>query len=244
MTPQASIEHGTRRVATGESVVLSLVDRMREDVVHCVLRPGERMRFEDLRSRYTSSIGTLREALSVLVADGLVNLEEGRGFSVAPVSREDLLDIVEMRVDLETRALRESIRTGDDAWEARVLTSFHLLSKVEESTASRPKLPQPVWSARHKDFHEALVSACRSPRVLQFRKMLFDQAHRYRRLSMAFRQAPKQVGEHRLLMESALKRDEKAACAHMESHIRGTARNIIACVPGFAPPLKPSKKEE
>ncbi len=194
------------------------------------------MRFEDLRNRYnTSSIGTLREALSVLVSDGLVNVEGGRGFSVAPVSREDLLDIVEMRVDLECRAVRESIRHGDDAWEARVLTTFHLLSKVEEATASQPKLPQPVWSARHQDFHEALAGACRSARVLQFRKMLFDQAHRYRRLSMAFRQAPKQVGEHRLLMEATLRRDAEEACALLESHVRSTAQNIIACVPGFAP---------
>ena len=221
-----------RRAGT-ESVVYSLVQRMREDIVHCVLRPGERMRFEDLRQRYTSSIGTLREALSVLVSDGLVTVEEGRGFSVAPVSREDLLDIVEMRVNLECRALGDAIRQGDDAWEARVLTTFHMLSKVEDRTAAQPKLPQPVWSARHQEFHEALVSACRSPRVLQFRKMLFDQAHRYRRLSMSFRQAPKQVGEHRLLMEAALRRDELQACKLIESHIRGTAKNIIACVPGF-----------
>jgi GntR family carbon starvation induced transcriptional regulator len=219
--------------SSSETLVQSLVQAMREDIVHCVLQPGERMRFEYLRKRYTSSIGTLREALSVLVGDGLVNLEGGRGFSVAPVSREDLLDIVEMRVDLETRALRESIRDGDDAWEGRVLTAFHLLSKVEQSTALRPKLPQPVWNSRHRDFHEALVSACRSPRVMQFRRMLFDQAHRYRRLNMAFRQAPKQVGEHKLLMQATLERDAKSACLHMESHIRSTARNIIACVPGF-----------
>jgi GntR family carbon starvation induced transcriptional regulator len=208
---------------------------MREDIVHCVLRPGDRMRFDDLRQRYTSSVGTLREALSVLVSDGLVTLEEGRGFSVAPVSREDLLDIVEMRVDLECRAVRDSIREGDDAWEARVLTTFHMLSKVEDETASQPKLPQPIWTERHRDFHEALVSACRSPRVLQFRKMLFDQAHRYRRLSMSFRQAPKQVGEHRLLMEAAIRRDAAEACNLIESHIRSTAKNVIACVPGFGP---------
>lgn len=234
-----SVDQGVRLIRRslggGESVVQSLVQRIREDIVQCVLLPSDRMRVEALRKRYTSSIGTLREALSVLVSDGLVTLEEGRGFSVAPVSRDDLLDIVEMRIDLECRGVRDSIRQGNDAWEARVLTTFHMLSKVEDATASQPKLPQPVWTERHRDFHEALVSACSSPRVLQFRKVLFDQAHRYRRLSMTFRQAPKQVGEHRLLMEAAIRRDEAQACQLIESHIRSTAQNIIACVPGFGP---------
>ena len=232
-TSSNSARRGTG--GSAEGVVQPLVQRMREDIVQCDLRPGDRMRFEDLRRRYASSIGTLREALSVLVADGLVTVEEGKGFRVAPVSREDLHDIVEMRVTLECRAVADAIRHGDDGWEARVLTSFHLLSKVEGETASRPKLPQPVWSERHRDFHEALVGACRSQRVLQFRKMLFDQAHRYRRLSMAFRQAPKQVGEHRLLMEAAIRRDAAEASRLIESHIRGTAQNIIRCVPGFEP---------
>jgi GntR family carbon starvation induced transcriptional regulator len=222
------------RAAGGESVVQTLVQKMREDIVHCSLRPGERMRFDDLRERYGASVGTLREALALMLSDGLVRLEEGRGFSVAPVSPEDLADLVEVRVDIECRAMRDAIRLGDDAWEARVLTCFHLLSKVEDATASQPALPQPVWTARHHEFHEALVSACQSPRVLQFRKILFDQAHRYRRLSMAFRQKRKQVGEHRLLLEAAaLHRDPDAACKLVEDHIRGTARNIMACVPGF-----------
>jgi DNA-binding GntR family transcriptional regulator len=58
-----------------------------------------------LRQRYDTSVGTLREALSHLVSEGLARTEAGRGFSVAPISLADFLDLSELRVYLETRTL-------------------------------------------------------------------------------------------------------------------------------------------
>jgi hypothetical protein len=38
------------------------------------------------------------------------------GFHVAPVSRADLIDLAQMRIMLECKALSESIKNGDDEW--------------------------------------------------------------------------------------------------------------------------------
>jgi DNA-binding transcriptional regulator YhcF (GntR family) len=72
------------------------------DVVCGKLAPGERLRVEHLKDQYAVGAGTLREALSLLVADALVTSEGQRGFRVAPISMEDLEDVTNTRVMLET----------------------------------------------------------------------------------------------------------------------------------------------
>ena len=54
----------------------------------------------------------MREALSRLVADGLVQASDQRGFRVSPVSAADLRDVTQTRVDIEGLALRRSIEHG------------------------------------------------------------------------------------------------------------------------------------
>ena len=63
-----------------------------------------------MRSLAHTSVGTLREALSHLVSEGLARTESGRGFQVSPISLADFLDLSELRVYLETKTLADAIR--------------------------------------------------------------------------------------------------------------------------------------
>ena len=69
---------------------IDLRARLRTDIVSCELAPGQRLKFEELRARYDVGIGSLRETLMQLEADGLVIAESNRGFCVAPVTIADL----------------------------------------------------------------------------------------------------------------------------------------------------------
>ena len=85
--------------------------QIRDDIVSGVFEPNDRLKFEDLRDRYRASIGTLREALLHLFSEGFVRSESNRGFTVAPVSAADLMDITELRVQFEKQALEDSIQS-------------------------------------------------------------------------------------------------------------------------------------
>jgi len=61
-----------------------------------------------------SFAGTLREAITRLVSDALVEAEGQRGFRVVPISMEDLADLTELRLHIELDALRQSMRHGDE----------------------------------------------------------------------------------------------------------------------------------
>jgi DNA-binding GntR family transcriptional regulator len=197
--------------------------RLRRDIVNCDLAPGQRMKFEELRARYDSGIGSLREALMQLVADGLVVAESNRGFCVAPVSIPDLEDITELRVDIEKKALTQSIQHGNDAWEAGIVAAFHMIVKMTPDVSQRSR---EVWEERHARFHTSLVNACPSPWLLRFRQILFVQSQRYRALSLLQSQRPGRVDAHRKIMDAVLARDVAAATAEMEQHIRQTTENV------------------
>src|ERR1700754_777726 len=103
---------------------------IRKDVVSGALKPNDRLKFDYLRDRYSASVGTLRESLLHLMSEGFVRCEANRGFTVAPVSVADLMDITRLRVQFELEAIEDAIRHGDDDWEAEIVTSLHLLQKL------------------------------------------------------------------------------------------------------------------
>ena len=212
-----------------DSAAFDTLRRMREDILCGVLRPDQKLQFGALRQRYGASVGTLREALSHLVSEGLARTEAGRGFRAAPISLEEFLDLSELRVDLETRTLADAIRHGTDAWEAEIVSSYFLLSKLARPGPNDPVSVRQEWGRRHKRYHDALVATCRSPWSLHFRSELFDQARRYHGLNTLQPDRGRR-NEHLEIRDAVLARDVDLACSLVETHIRTTAALVASQV--------------
>ncbi|HEU0222464.1 MAG TPA: GntR family transcriptional regulator, partial [Paracoccaceae bacterium] len=170
----------------GETRASDVLQRMRTDIISCVLKPGAKLRFETLRDMYAVSFSTLREALSRLVAEGLVVGEGQRGFIVAPVSLADLQDLTNVRVLVERECIGLAIAHGDDRWEADIIGTYHRMDRLQNRLGPNYYLSED-WAKLHGDFHFSLVAACGSPNLLGIRQKLFERAHRYRRMSSQFR---------------------------------------------------------
>lgn len=200
--------------------------RLRADILLGRHAPGARMKINELAEAMEVSPGAVREGLSRLVAEQLVVSRDQKGFTVAPLSIEDLEDLTDLRCEVEAIALRRSLARGDDAWEANVLAAAHRLNRVP------PRVDQDLdvtlaWVARHAEFHAALVNACGSRRLLDLHGQLYEQSERYRGLS-AHAHHDRDVGaEHQALVEAALARDANRIVELMVSHIRATTSLII-----------------
>lgn len=213
----------------------AMLDDLRARIQNCELMPGERLKFEDLRLHYRASIGSLREMLSTLESEGIVSSEKNKGFQVAPVSARELRDLTELRIDLEKKALRQSIEAGDDAWESEVVAKWHLLSLLEPKRADAQEF-DPVWAQRHRAFHFSLLSACPSEWTLRFCWQLMELLHRYHCLSIRYRRVSRTgrgFAGHKQLMRLALERNADKACELLEEHLRATADSILRAVPDF-----------
>jgi GntR family carbon starvation induced transcriptional regulator len=231
-------------IARQDAASFEVYRRLRNDIVTCKFKPHDKLRFDGLRSAYGAGVGTLREALSHLVSDGLVRTEAGRGFFVAPMSATDLLDITEWRVEFETRATALSIENGDDNWEADIVSAFHLMARAGQLGPEASAEALSDFGEKHRRFHDALVAACGSPWLLYFRSVLFDQALRYQALAVLSKggENHRTDEDHRAIMDAALNRDAKTAQRLVEEHIRGTTETVLKNLPKYDQEEAPRSK--
>jgi GntR family transcriptional regulator, carbon starvation induced regulator len=201
---------------------------IRRDVLSARLRPGAKLKINDLCARFDLGLGAVREALSRLSADGLVVAHPQRGYTVAPVSRSDLIDLTRARVEIEQLCLVDAIANGDVAWEGKVLEAFHRLRHLPELNPKDGLLLDDQWSLAHDDFHSKLTSACTSKWLMRVRAQLFAQAERYRRLSVPLDTGGRDVNaEHHELLKAVIMRDAERARSMIQNHLNTTTKIIL-----------------
>ena len=203
------------------SVADVVYDRLRADILGGALQPGMKLKLEGLRGRYDVSINTLRETLSRLSADGLVEAEGQRGFTVMPASLADLIDITETRRLLECHAARLSVERADLEWESHLVAAYHKLSKAEELVVAQADKHANLLETYNREFHIALISGCNSRWLLHFHRMMYDQSLRYRMLAFRVKDFPRDQSrrEHKQILDAALSRDVVTLVAVLGAHI-------------------------
>ena len=203
-------------------------ERLRADLLSCRLKPGERLSINKLCVEFAVSLGAVREALSRLTSEGLVVAQPQRGFRAAPISASELQNLTDALVDMETICIRRAFAQGDIAWEARVLSAYHQLSRAP--TAPADAIDDPVAQA-HCRFRDELVSACGNPQLLRLREMLIDQAERYRSLArknhLNVRNAERQ---QRQLVDAVMARDVEKAVTLLTRHQRSLEQRLLETI--------------
>jgi len=209
----------TTETREATTLVETALDCLRRDILTGAVAPGSKLRIDALRTRYGVGASPLREALSRLVSSGLVTIQGQKGFRVAPVSTSDYYDVTETRKLLERAALSESIGNGDAAWEARVVACYGRLDREHAILQGTAGATSDAWELANEEFHEALVGACTSARILQFRRTIYDQAARYRRL-IILEPETKRIGQEEYceMMHAAVARDAAKICRLAETH--------------------------
>lgn len=203
-------------------------DLLLADVLSCRLAPGEKLRITDIAARLKVSVGSVREALSRLAGEGWVTAEAQKGYTVTPVSTDELRDLTTTRVTIEQLCLQEAIRCGDVEWETRIVASFHRLHRIPERDPSDLAVLNDAWTVAHGVFHLALVSACRSLTLLRIRDGLYSRTERYRRLSLPLRREDRDVNaEHKALVDAVLARREGEACYLISDHLWRTTDILL-----------------
>jgi len=173
-------------------------------------------------------MSVVREALTRLAEHNLAVLTPNQGFRVVAISRADLIELTELRINLEGIALSRSIDRGDVQWEAQVVSTHHVLERAT-ITRSDGLGSTDEWSDAHAAFHDALVSACESPRLLSMTRSLRNSAEVYRQLSglQAIESNRDLIAEHRELMSLATARKSAVAQAALTRHIQATTDVVL-----------------
>jgi DNA-binding GntR family transcriptional regulator len=216
------------RDASGKSLTLSVYETLRADVLSCKLLPGTKLRISEITARFDVANGAVREALSRLVADGLVDALDQRGFRVSAMTMEDLLDLTQTRIEIDSIALRKAIVRGSEPWESTIRACYEELRQTTPPHVHAGSDLSRNWQSLHRAYHQSLLAACGSEWLLHFHGRLSEQAQRFQSLSVEYSISERDFdGEHREIMGATLDRDADTAVRLLSEHYRTTA-GIIA----------------
>ena len=195
---------------------------VRTRLITAAFEPGQKLKPDELRIRYSCAASTIREVLLRLSCDQLVDFQDQRGFRVPRVSARRLEELTQLRIIVEREGALLSLAQGGLEWEANLTAAHHKLAHVEDSmhAAADPSDFMEVWCACEWGFHNTLISACGSETLLAAYRDIYDRQRQ--QLVMAVENSGYREGniaEHRGVLEAALARDGDATASRIEIHL-------------------------
>lgn len=204
------------------STVERVADELRRAVFEGEIESGTPLREVALADSLGVSRPTVREALALLVADGLATREPNRGVSVASPDPESVHDVSTARAVLETAGVRTWPHATEEARQA-VRKALADYERAVAAGATYQELNQ-----RHLDIHLGLVGLTGSPRLVAMAeavvgelRLVLAQVDRVRR------NARDQAGSHHHLLDLLESGDTEAAVAELALHLRGAEDAIV-----------------
>lgn len=206
----------TVSVETGGAASARVAAYLREAILHGRLRPGDRIRQEEVAEQFGASRLPVREALRMLEAEGLTEHEPNKGARVARLTQHEVEVIYKMRERLEPLALIESLPllTEDDHGRLE-----DVQRRIEENTDLERFLDL------DREFHMLTYSGCAIDPLNSMVTRLWNATQHFRRAYVALGGQSRMWvvnSEHRLILDAVVRRDASDAERYLEGHIRRT----------------------
>src|SRR5262245_22520169 len=201
-------------------------ETLRSEIVRCELRPGERLIIDDIARRYEVSIIPVREALRVLQSEGLVVSVAHVGATVAPISRDSVLEVFTLLEGLGLVGTRAAAERAIPQDLDRIASLVHQMDEAADSDQ-----PQ-RWADLNTEFHVAISRASRMPILIEMTERALDLWDRVRRFyfrGVMARRAREAQAEHRTIFEQLRARDLKG----LEESVRRHNQNALAAYTAY-----------
>jgi len=195
---------------------------LKEAIVSGEIPPGTPIRLQEYVDRLQMSSVPIREALRFLEQKGLIERSPHRGVFVSPMSAQDLDDTYQIRLELESKALRMASEAMTDDDSARI-------TELVERYAKASLAGDSVARDLHGDIHMSLYELSGSKWLLLLLPMLWDNSERYRRLALPLRGTPEQrIEEHRQIVDAVAAGDPDRAETLLRTHLSNSFEAAIA----------------
>lgn len=198
-----------------------VTDRIREAILQGRLKPGERLDQAEIAERFQVSRMPVREALRTLEAEGLVKFYPHRGVEVCDLSPEEIEEIYQIRIVLESMAVQLAVARFNEEADRRLSA---LLQEMEE-VADDP----PTWTTLNYRFHQELYTLSGRPRLCGIIETLRNTVQPYvaRDVSHPTR-ARLAMQQHRAILEAYRAGDPDRAAALVSEHLRQACESLVA----------------
>ena len=196
---------------------------LKTEIVKRNLKPGTKLLEVKIAKQMGVSRTPVREAIRELAAEGFVKMIPNQGVIVSIASIEDTQEVLQIRSVLEGLAARLATKVINGE-EIKELEQY-----IEQMEYYANKDNALAFSKMDVEFHELILNICGNNRLIQIRKNLSDQAHRYRIRSLSIPGRLKHsLKEHQEIVKALKRKDSEQAGRLSQKHIENVLKNILA----------------
>lgn len=201
---------------SGESAVERATAEIRQRIRNGELVPGQRLVAAELSAALDVSLGPMREALTRLAGEGLVEMQQYRGAVVRTQTAQDLEEIYQVREVIEGLAARlaaAAVHSGE-----RSAKGLQKIADRGRKMAAAFDLH--AYLAANQELHEAIYALAGTLRVTTLARTLSDQVDRLNNRHLASPAVLKtSADEHQAIVDAITKGDAARAEALMRAHV-------------------------
>nr|WP_241182181.1 GntR family transcriptional regulator [Kocuria palustris] len=197
---------------------------LRSQILEGALQPGERVIEPELAQRFGASKTPVREALQLLVAEGLVEVLPKKGYRIRGMELTDLGEVLELRTLLEPRAAARCARWADPE-------QVEDLTRRWEAQRDAPGLEPLERTLRARDFHAGIAQAAGSHRMSVILEGLHHEMVRAHHVLPQLRwhlSEEIELREHRGILAAITAGDPERAEAAMRTHMDSIRESLGA----------------
>jgi DNA-binding GntR family transcriptional regulator len=197
-------------------------EEIKHDIITCKLAPGEPLSENQFIDRFQVSKTPIREALTLLVQDGLVEYTPNRGFMVTNVSVSDIQEIFDARIFFEAEMFRLAVKNISDA-------EIDALEKqnVVDGDVNSPEYVDTFMESNRR-FHIALAAAGGNSRLLLYYEILMNEAQRLFYMDMSLHHRGFRWGHgHEGIIQALRSRDEETGVSVIREALENARKRVL-----------------
>ncbi|HEY6072350.1 MAG TPA: GntR family transcriptional regulator [Anaerolineales bacterium] len=195
---------------------------IKKDILTCRLAPGSQIAQSQLVERYEFGVTPIREALKRLESEDYLRSVPRFGYIINPITIQDIEDIYELRLLLETSAVRLAIQRGTDDDFARLKESAEFTYIFKDPDSYLEFLQHNIG------FHVEVAALSGNRKLAEMLSAVLNEMTRIFNLGLDLRDSAEEMRrEHQDLVEALIDRDEAGALQQITEQIQTSRQRVM-----------------
>jgi DNA-binding GntR family transcriptional regulator len=202
-----------------------VIDGLRSCISDLTFKPGDRLIERELCEMLGVSRTLVREALSQLVAEGLVQIIPHKGPIVSVMTGDEARGLYEVRAVLEALAGRQFTERATDEQRVALKQALHELSSIRDMEGQEGIM---LFLKQKARFYDVMLEGASNPVLTEMLRLVHTRVMMLRATTLSQEgRLPQSYDEIAAIVDAVLRNDADAAAAACKRHVEQAERLAV-----------------